>query len=641
MKAITIYPATKLMIAIIFGIAMCIAGNYSLHSYTFLIFSFILILSGISKVSRNYSYWIAAIFLGMWIGQRSNEIEIHSQKRIIPRMDASIKGEIVSIVQKDSVYAIYIIKGWIDTKQLPRIESCRILLTIGEAKQEKNLSVGSIIWSTAKVSLPEHIQLPGLFNQASYCKALDIQFCASAQSRNTAIIERKNTLYSYAYYSSQYIQSIIVSLYPQSTENIVIGLLLGETKGISKELKKAYTMAGTAHILSVSGFHAGIIAFGLTLVLGFINKGWIRFIVFTVCLSIFLLITGMDPPAIRAGIMSFMSMSIQLSGRKQYSINTLSAVIIVMLLLDPSLLHSAGFFMSICAMIGLLIFSPSIKKQIIELGLQKFLPPWMIDAISVSFSASIIMAPIIGYYFESISIISPIANILLLPAISLAMIWSIFAILLYPINQGISILYVLPSHYVLNSINSVHLWISECSWIEFRSHYAWIYGLVICSISMYIVNCKNRTVFFLRVISSIIVFCGIHSYIQIQEIQDKKDISHTISLYAGKTIIGLYTQSVPDQHITFLLFDRKAQQYSSVDKTILNFIHKNSPQKISLYVAGKCSVMTAKSIQKSKYNSSLVYKEVKPTLFYNYIGLLTKKAYKAKHFVQIIDIPDY
>ena len=158
---------------------------------------------------------------------------------------------------------------------------------------------------------------------------------------------------------------------------------------------------------------------------------------------------------------------------------------------------------------------------------------------------------------------------------------------------------------------------------------------------MYIVNCKNRTVFFLRVISSIIVFCGIHSYIQIQEIQDKKDISHTISLYAGKTIIGLYTQSVPDQHITFLLFDRKAQQYSSVDKTILNFIHKNSPQKISLYVAGKCSVMTAKSIQKSKYNSSLVYKEVKPTLFYTYIGLLTKKAYKAKHFVQITDIPDY
>ena len=220
-------------------------------------------------------------------------------------------------------------------------------------------------------------------------------------------------MYSYAYYSSQYIQSIIYSLYPQSTENIVIGLLLGETKGISKELKKAYTMAGTAHILSVSGFHAGIIAFGLTLVLGFINKGWIRFIVFTVCVSIFLLITGMDPPAIRAGIMSFMSMSIQLSGRKQYSINTLSAVIIVMLILDPSLLHSAGFFMSICAMIGLLIFSPSIKKQIIELGLQKFLPPWMIDAISVSFSASIIMAPIIGYYFESISIISPIANILL------------------------------------------------------------------------------------------------------------------------------------------------------------------------------------------------------------------------------------
>lgn len=153
-------------------------------------------------------------------------------------MDATIKGEIVSIVQKDSVYAIYIIKGWIDTKQLPRIESCRILLTIGEAKQAKNFSIGSIIWSTAKVSLPEHIQLPGLFNQASYCKALDIQFCASAQSRNTAIIERKNTLYSYAYYSSQYIQSIIVSLYPQSTENIVIGLLLGETKGISKELKK-------------------------------------------------------------------------------------------------------------------------------------------------------------------------------------------------------------------------------------------------------------------------------------------------------------------------------------------------------------------------------------------------------------------
>jgi competence protein ComEC len=641
MKAITIYPALKLMIAIIFGIAMCFAGKYSIHSTAFLVFSIIFIVIGIHRLSRNYSYWLSAIFLGMWIGQRSNEIEIHSQRKIIPRMDATIKGEIVSIVQKDSLYAIYIIKGWIDTKQLPRMESCRILLTIGEAKQSKNLSVGSIIWSTANVSLPEPTLLPGLFNQAAYCKALDIQFCAFAKSKNTVILERKNTFYSYAYSSSQYIQSIIDSIYPKSTEHIVIGLLLGETKGISQEIKKAYTMAGTAHILSVSGFHTGIIAFGLTLVLGFINTGWIRLTVFTVCLSIFLLITGMDPPAIRAGIMSFISMSIQLSGRKQYPINILSAVIIVMLISDPSLLYSAGFFMSICAMIGLLIFSPLIKKQFIALGLQKMLPQWLIDSISVSFSASIIMAPIIGFYFETISLISPIANIFLLPGISLAMIWSIFAIVLYPINHGISLLYVLPSHYALNTINSIHLWIAECSWIEFRSHYAWIYGIAICSISIYICNCKNKTVFFLRIISSIIVFWGIHSFIQIQEIQDKDKISHTISLYSGRKTIGLFTQSSSNQQITFLLFDRKAHQYSTADNTILNFMHKNSPKKISLYLAGRCSIMTAKSIQKKERNSSLVYKEVKPTVFYKYVGLLIKNTNKAKHFVQIIDIPDY
>jgi hypothetical protein len=112
-------------------------------------------------------------------------------------------------------------------------------------------------------------------------------------------------------------------------------------------------------------------------------------------------------------------------------------------------------------------------------------------------------------------------------------------------------------------------------------------------------------------------------------------------LYSGRKTIGLFTQSSSNQQITLLLFDRKAHQYSTVDNTILKFIHKNSPTKISLYLAGRCSMMTAKTIQKRKLNAALVYKEVKPTLFYNYVGLLIKNTKKAKHFVQIIDIPDY
>ncbi|OIO48596.1 MAG: hypothetical protein AUJ34_02815 [Parcubacteria group bacterium CG1_02_41_12] len=197
------------------------------------------------------------------------------------------------------------------------------------------------------------------------------------------------------------------------------GLLVGARRGIPEYLLEAFNRTGTTHIIAISGSNITIIA---AVIIGFlqflgVNKRrafwWI-----TGGIVIFVIMTGASASVVRAGIMGIFVLLAKQLGRASRATNALVFTAFVMLLVNPKILvFDAGFQLSFLATVGLVYINPIFQnytKRLPELFGVK-------EALVTTLSAMITTTPLILYQFGRLSLVAPLANILILPAIPLTM----------------------------------------------------------------------------------------------------------------------------------------------------------------------------------------------------------------------------
>jgi competence protein ComEC len=197
------------------------------------------------------------------------------------------------------------------------------------------------------------------------------------------------------------------------------GLLLGGTDHLSKEVQDNFSRTGMTHIVAVSGYNVTIVAeylmiFGIFL--GLWRKQAFWFAVLGIIL--FVIITGIPPSVVRAGIMGILLIWAMKNGRLSNSKNAILFSAGLMLLLNPMLLRwDVGFQLSFLATIGIIYLYPIFDAILIKknkvFGISEIL--------FLTISAQIFVLPVILFNFKNLSLISPLANILILPIIPLAM----------------------------------------------------------------------------------------------------------------------------------------------------------------------------------------------------------------------------
>lgn len=206
---------------------------------------------------------------------------------------------------------------------------------------------------------------------------------------------------------------------PEPQASFLAGMLLGAKRGLPEDLREQFNIVGVSHIIVISGFHVAIVAgllmnFGLALSLSRQQAFWLA----VVGLILFILLTGAQASAVRAGIMGGLVLLAMQAGRLSDIKNALLLAATVMLLINPKLLRfDVGFQLSFLATIGIVYLSPHFKKLLAMLpeGLK------IRESATMTLSAQVTTLPIIITNFERLSVVAPLANIMIVPLMPLTM----------------------------------------------------------------------------------------------------------------------------------------------------------------------------------------------------------------------------
>lgn len=206
---------------------------------------------------------------------------------------------------------------------------------------------------------------------------------------------------------------------PEPQSSFAAGLLLGARRSIPADVLADFTTTGTSHIVALSGYNVTIIAvamlrFGLIVGLRRQHAAGIA----AALIVLFVLLTGAGSSIVRAGIMGLLALLAQQLGRRSRVGTALLASATAMVFVTPPiLLEDVGFQLSFLSTIGLVYFATPFGRAV------RWMPSagGLRESLSTTFAAIIITTPLILYQFERLSLIAPVANILVLPVIPWAM----------------------------------------------------------------------------------------------------------------------------------------------------------------------------------------------------------------------------
>lgn len=187
---------------------------------------------------------------------------------------------------------------------------------------------------------------------------------------------------------------------PAAEKSVLTTLTLGYRKVMDREVRNKFSVAGVAHILSVSGFHVAIVCGFVSLCLSFLLRfragKWARYILTMGLLWAFVAITGLDVAAVRAGLMLSLYLTGRILRKTTDGYNTLAAAAFCMLAYNPFYLFDIGFQLSYLAVYFILYLQPRLNG-LIEVRNPLLARPWEWITVTVAAQTGTFLLCI--YYF--------------------------------------------------------------------------------------------------------------------------------------------------------------------------------------------------------------------------------------------------
>ncbi|MGB4594567.1 MAG: ComEC/Rec2 family competence protein [Anaerolineaceae bacterium] len=230
-----------------------------------------------------------------------------------------------------------------------------------------------------------------------------------------------NPVMTLIYQLSDYAKQIVDRLFSAPESGLLKGILLGDQSDIPPDLKHAYTLSGTAHIIAISGFNMAVLAAvisRMTKKLHLIPAGLITISV----LAFYTILVGASASVVRAAIMSSYVILGRFIGRKGNLLNSLGVCVLAMVLLDPHAPWDVGFQLSVMATLGLSIYMSPLQARLSNWLFERFgekvaekLTAPIANTFLVTLVAQASVMPLLLYHFREVSPLFLLANPLVLP----------------------------------------------------------------------------------------------------------------------------------------------------------------------------------------------------------------------------------
>ncbi len=226
------------------------------------------------------------------------------------------------------------------------------------------------------------------------------------------------------------------------------GILLGNNKTMTQDLHDKLNGTGLRYLTAISGLHViilGEIVVFILLALGLWRQQ--AFCLAIIFVWLYVVMTGFPASGIRAGIMGSIFLLSQVFGRQNTSTRTIIIAAAIMLLQNPLLLlYDVGFQLSFLASIGIIHVKPLLDVVLKKIFYGKAI--YLSNIIAVTLAAQMLTIPIMVYNFGTISLIAPLTNILIVPAMYFIMLSGFFAALAGMVSNILGFIFSVPAWFL-------------------------------------------------------------------------------------------------------------------------------------------------------------------------------------------------
>lgn len=200
------------------------------------------------------------------------------------------------------------------------------------------------------------------------------------------------------------------------------GLVIGDDAREPVRMVEAFRASGLSHLTAVSGENVAFVLAAASPLLRRLRPWW-RWAATLGLIGWFMMLTRFEPSVLRAGVMAMLGSSAFVLGRQQSVVRLLACTVAVLVLVDPMLVWSVGFWLSTGATAGVCVVSPRLADKLPG-------PHWLRVPLSVTLGAQAGVALPSWLVFHRLPLVSLPANLLAVPVAGFVMLFGIPAGLL-------------------------------------------------------------------------------------------------------------------------------------------------------------------------------------------------------------------
>lgn len=231
---------------------------------------------------------------------------------------------------------------------------------------------------------------------------------------------------------------------PPPLSDFALGLLIGARSLLPKDLQTQLTLVGLSHLVAVSGYNLTILVTAIDRPLRRLSKYLATAGSLWLILG-FMLVSGFSASVVRAAVVAGLALITRHYGRKPHPLTLIALAATATAFYRPEYLWAdVGWQLSFLAFFGIMVLAPAIQAR--------FRPNWLTAIVTESLAAQILTLPLIAIVFNQLSLIAPLANLIILPLVPLAMLCAFVAGLAGMLAPAIAGWLSWPAAWLLNAM---------------------------------------------------------------------------------------------------------------------------------------------------------------------------------------------
>ncbi|MEZ7530156.1 ComEC/Rec2 family competence protein [Cloacibacterium sp. Arc13] len=235
------------------------------------------------------------------------------------------------------------------------------------------------------------------------------------------------------------LQNIDQAKLSEKSKEFTKGIILADRTEMDRETVEDFSKSGLVHILAISGSHMAIIFWLILLLMKPIFPASFRnvpIVISLIFIWLFAIFIDFGSSVIRSCIMISAYYFYVLLQRKPDLLHAMAISGLAILIFDTNQLFDVGFQLSFIAVFGIFWLNEPILKYLPKP--KNTVQNFFVNVISISIAAQVATLPLVIYYFHQYSLISVIANLVVIPFSEVIIVFALLMTILLGFGFDIS-----------------------------------------------------------------------------------------------------------------------------------------------------------------------------------------------------------